>query len=257
MHSASIAEWIVARFTSEKRAASIVGDLQELKPQKGSFWFWLSASQIVIALVWRRPLAFIAAFYAGAWAFGGFQMAIVGVHAQHRPPQYPWVPVFMVLSATATFLLFLLVYAAIRYGFHDQVTQFALALTASAATVIYYWWQPTVLIAGIVLSVVSVVVSMFSSERRRAALVLLGAVVVGSGGGLLALYLGSAYQHFVIPGLMGDREFREHPSVEWVGLCCLLLAAWMMTTTCSRMHNWLMGNQFEKNSLVFKMQRPR
>jgi hypothetical protein len=200
MPSASIAEWIVARFTSEKRATSIVGDLLELKPEKGPLWFWLAASGVVLALVWRRPLAFIAAFYAGAWAIGGFQMTTVGIHAQHRPPECSWMPVFMVLSAAATILLFLLVYAAIRYGFRDQVTQLALALTGLATTVIYYRWQPAVLVACIVLSISSVVASILSGERRRAALVLL-VVVVGFGGGLLAMYLASQYQHFVIlPG---------------------------------------------------------
>jgi hypothetical protein len=68
-------------------------------------------------------------------------------------------PVFMVLSAAATILLFLPVYAAIRYGFRDQVTQLALALTGLATAVIYYWWQPAVLVACIVLSISSVVAS--------------------------------------------------------------------------------------------------
>jgi hypothetical protein len=189
MHSASIAEWIVTRFTSEKRAASIVGDLLELKPQKGPWWFWLSAAGIVFALVWRRPLAFITAFYAGAWAIGGFQTAIAGVHAQHRPPEFPWMHVFTVLSAAGTILLFLLVYAAIRYGFRDRVTQIALALTGLATALIYYWWQPAVLVACAALSIGVVVVSILSSERRRAALVLLVVVVAGFGGGLLAMYL--------------------------------------------------------------------
>jgi hypothetical protein len=47
---------------------------------------------------------------------------------------------------------------------------------------------------------------------------------------------------------------REHPSVVWMGFCSLLMAAWMITTACSRMHNWLMGNQsiaadIQRNSL--------
>jgi len=254
MHSASMAEWIVARFTSEKRAASIVGDLLELQPHKGPLWFWLSVSGVVLALVWRRPLAFIAAIYAGGWAFGGFQMAITGVHAQHRPPEYPWMPVFMVLSAAATILLTLLVYAAIRYGFRDRVAQLALALTALAAAVIYFWWLPTILAGCIALSICVMVTSILSSERRRAALVVLLVVVVGFGGGLLAIYLATQYQHFIIPGQAGDREMREHPSVGWMSFCSLLMAAWMITTACSRMHNWLMGNQsidadIQRNSL--------
>ena len=68
-------------------------------------------------------------------------------------------------------------------------------------------------------------------------------MVVGFGGGLLAMSLASQYQHFVIPGLTGDRELREHPSVGWMGFCSLLTVAWMMTAACSRMHNWLTCNQ--------------
>jgi uncharacterized membrane protein len=98
------------------------------------------------------------------------------------------------------------------------------------------------------------VVSVLNIERRRAALVLLVVVVAGFGGGLLAMYLGTQYQHFVYPGLMGDRELREHPSVLWMDFCMLLMSAWMITTVCSRMHNWLIGNQsidseIERNSL--------
>jgi hypothetical protein len=254
MRSASIPEWIVGRFTSGKRAACIVGDLLELESQNGALWFWLSLAQVVLALAWRRPLAFVAAFYAGAWAIGGFQMAIAGVHAQHRPPEYPWMPVFMMLCATATILLFLLVYAAIRYGFRDRVTQLALAFTGLATAVIYFWWLRAILVACIALSIYVVAASILSGERRRAAMVLLVVLVVGFGGGLPAMYLATQYQHFVYPGPMGDRELREHPSVLWMGFCMQLMWTWMMTAACSRMHYWRMGNQsldseIQRNSL--------
>jgi hypothetical protein len=70
MHSSSIAEWIVARFTDKQRAASMVGDLVELEPQKGPPWFWFSLVRVVISLAWRRCLAFIVAPYAGLWMLG-------------------------------------------------------------------------------------------------------------------------------------------------------------------------------------------
>jgi hypothetical protein len=59
-------------------------------------------------------------------------------------------------------------------------------------------------------------------------------VVAGFGGGLLAMYLANQYQHFIIPGQTGDRELREHPSVAWMYFCSLFMAAWMITTACSR-----------------------
>jgi hypothetical protein len=243
MFNPSIVEWMVGRFTSGKRAASIVGDLLELESQNGTLWFWLSLVRVVLALAWRRPLAFVAAFYAGTWAMGGFQRAIAGVHAQHRPPEYPWMLVFMVLCAAATILLSLLVYSAIRYGFSDRVTQLALAFAGLTTAVIYFWWLRAILVACIALSIYVTVASILSGERRRAATVLLVVLAIGFGGGLLAMYLGTQYQHFVYPGPMGDRELREHLSVIWMGFCTQLMWTWMMTATCSRMHYWRRGNQ--------------
>lgn len=173
MHSAAFAEWIVARFTSQKRAASIMGDLLELKLQKGTLWFWVSLARVVLALAWRRPIAFIAAFYAGSWAFGGFQMAVFGMHTPHRPPEHPWIPVFAVLSAAGVFMVVVLVYAAIRYGLRDRVTELAFASVLLVTTVIYFWWQPAVLALCIAFSTCVVAASISSEERRRTALALL------------------------------------------------------------------------------------
>jgi hypothetical protein len=78
MHSAVIAEWIVGRFTAKKRAASIVGDLLELEPQNGRWWFWLSLARIVTSLAWRPSVAFLAALCAYPTALSGtFLMAML------------------------------------------------------------------------------------------------------------------------------------------------------------------------------------
>ncbi len=243
MHSASIAEWMVTQCAGEKRAASIVGDLLELNPQKGTSWFWFSVAGIVLALVWRRLLAFIVAFYAGAWAMRRFFMAIFGADGRHAPPEYPWIVVCGVLCPIAALTLFLLVYAAICYGFRDRVTQLALVLTGLATAVIYFWRQPVILATNIVLGLCVLLASILSSERRRAALVLLAVVVVGFGGGLLTMYLAAQERRYVFPWSMVDREFWKHPSARWVYFCVLLIAGWMMTAACSRMHHWMMSNQ--------------
>ncbi len=238
MRSASIAEWVLARFMSKSRAASIVGDLLELEPQKGRLWFWLALCRVVFALNWRRPPAFITAFYSGMWAVGRFQMAIYGIHAQHRPPE-SWIPMFSLASEAGIFTIFVLAYRLIRYGPRDRVTQLALLWAVPVTELIYFWWRPVILVSCILLSIFAAAASTGSRESRRAALALFVALVVGFGGVLLALYLATQYQHFVYPGPMGDREMREHPSIAWVFLCLLLLAAWTMTTACSRMHDWL------------------
>jgi hypothetical protein len=238
MHSASFAEWLLARFMGKSRAASIVGDLLELKLQKGKLWFWLALCRVVFTHAWRRPPAFIAAFYCGMWALDRFQMPIYGIHAQHRPPE-SWITMFSLASSAGIFTIFVLVYGVIRYGPRDRLTRLALLWTVPIMALIYFWWRPIILVSCILLSVCVAAASTWSRESRRAALALLVVVAMGFGASLLALYLGTQYQHFVYPGPMGDREMREHPSIEWVSLCLLLMTAWMMTTACSRMHDWL------------------
>jgi hypothetical protein len=238
MYNASVAEWVLARFMSKSRAASIVGDLLELEPQKGKPWFWLVLCRVVFTHVWRRPLAFITAFYAGMWALDRFQMAIYGIHAQHRPPE-SWITMFGLVCDAGIFTIFVLAYGVIRYGPRDRVTQLALLWTVPTMALIYLWWRPVILVSCIFLSVCAAAASTSSPESRRAALVLFVVVVAGFGGSLLALYLSMQYQHFLYPGPMGDREMREHPSIGWVSLCLLLMTASMMTTAFSRMHDWL------------------
>ncbi len=58
MPSESFAEWILARFTTPARAASIVGDLLGSRPTERRLWFWLSVVRVLFSLTWRRPLAY-------------------------------------------------------------------------------------------------------------------------------------------------------------------------------------------------------
>jgi len=243
MLTASTAEWILCRVTSHERAASIVGDLVEIEEQKGLLWFWLSVAGVVFSLVWRQPLAFVAAFYAGAWTFFGFQMAIMGINAQHRPPEYPWMPVFTVLIFAGSMLCAVSLYAAIRYGVQDKVTQIAFAWTSLVTSVIYLWWQPVVLGLCITAALLIVSVSIFNSKLRKEALVVLVSVVIGSVLRFFVGLLAGLYQHFLLRGPWGTREMQEHPSLEWVVFCMLILTFWASTSAWSRMHNWLMRDQ--------------
>ncbi len=241
MHSASIAEWVVSRFTSEKRAASIVGDLLELKPQKGSLWFWLSLARVVIALAWRRPLAFAAAFMFGAWACSGLQSTeSMGLNAM-LSHQFPWMNLFWTFFYM---LWFVMVYTAIRYGLRDRVAQLAIALTVLTTALVYCWRQPAVLVPCIALSVCVVVASIWIRERRRAAQVLFVVASVGFAVGLPAMRLADKYLNFVVPmprkveGMQA--QIQAHPSVSWVYLVMIFATVWMMTAACSRMHDWRM-----------------
>jgi hypothetical protein len=238
MRSASIAEWLLRRLTSKERATSMVGDLVEVGEQKGIFWFWLSMTGIVLSLVWRRPLAFVAAFYFGSWVYGTLLNTTYGLHAQHRPPAL-WGPVFNVLGPTGSLLWIAAIYATIRFGFHDRFAQSALAMASIVVAVNCYWWQPAIVAACIASSLCLIGVSVMNSERRRAALGLVLVLAAGFAGGLLALYLAYQYQKFVCPGPVGDRELREHPSISWVGLCMWILATWITTSASLLVQRWV------------------
>lgn len=177
MPSASIAEWIVGRFTSKKRATSVVGDLVELQPQKGLLWFWASLARIVVSLSWRRILGFVAAYffvaacYLRGWGFGG-------KYGPDRPPEHLWrptiallslfgtlwTPLISVLSFVGIFLWMTLIYAAIRYGTQDRVTQLSLASTGLITAVVFYWWQPVILYVCLCLSLCVAAVSILKTN---------------------------------------------------------------------------------------------
>ncbi|MGA3239625.1 MAG: hypothetical protein ABSG03_25390 [Bryobacteraceae bacterium] len=53
MHSANIAEWILALVTTRDRAASTVGDLTELAATRGVVWFWSGVLRTAASLLWR------------------------------------------------------------------------------------------------------------------------------------------------------------------------------------------------------------
>src|SRR6516164_5665117 len=69
MPNAALAEWLIARFTDGSRAASAVGDLLELAPERGSFWFWWCIARIIFSFTWRRLLAFAVACLSLAFVF--------------------------------------------------------------------------------------------------------------------------------------------------------------------------------------------
>lgn len=242
MRSASIAEWIVGRFTSKERTVAIVGDLFELQPEKGVLWFWASLAGVVFSLFWRRALAFMGALYAGNWALRGFVSAS-GIHAQHRPPEHLWMPLISILSFAGIFLWTVLMYAAIRYGTQDRVTQLALASTGLVTMVIFFWWQPVILIACIALGIWVTSVSILKSEYRKVGLVILVAVTTGFASYVLRAYLTIRYMRFVYFGPMGDRELHAHSSVMWLGFFMTLVTTWMTTAACSRMHHWLIRDK--------------
>jgi hypothetical protein len=246
MRNASIAEWILCRITSKKRASSIVGDLVEIGERKGTLWFWLSLCGVVLASVWRQPLAFVAAFYAGGWTFGWFMMANCSIYSLHCATGL-WDRAFGTLLFTASTLWALFSYAAIRYGVLDRTAQLSVVWAGLITTVIYFWWQPVVLGLCIAAAFLIVLTSILRSSFRREALALFISIAVGAAVRFLAVIPAGLYQyylgrHFHIP-VWGGPEVREHPSLGWVYIGTVALSLLVATSVWSRMHNWLMRRQ--------------
>ena len=100
MHSAYIAEWILALVTTRDRAATTVGDLTEQAATRGVFWFWSGVLRTAASLVWldlaEHParvtgLAFLGLavyigidlLFAGLSGFAFFWVPMVSGHPLH------------------------------------------------------------------------------------------------------------------------------------------------------------------------------
>lgn len=244
MRSVAVAEWIVGRFTNKNRAASIIGDLVELKLQKGSLWFWLSLAGVVLSLTWRRPIAFVAAVLATFVWVWGYMCLVVPIWRSHayKLPEHSWMFASDVLGTIGTVLLMVLMYSAIRYGFRDGLTRLALVLTPIvAAAAVYCWWQYAVLAVSIVVGILVAAAYIANKQRVREVLAFTIVIVVGSAGSALASHVSSLYLHHLGYGRPAP------PSAIWmilcISLCELLLTTLLVTIACSRTHGWLMRAQ--------------
>jgi len=220
----------------------MVGDLVEIERQKGKLWFWLSVAGVALSLFWRRPIAFVVAFFAAAWMFGRFEMAIIGMNAQHRPPEF-WMPVFNILWFVGSILWAVSLYAAIRYGLQERSAQLALGFAGLVTAVIYLWWLPAVLAACIAAALVIASASILKRKLRKESLVVLVAVSINYVALYPTMFLVGVYRHFLHPGPWGGQDYREHPSVGWLGSCMIVLSLWATTTAWSRMRGWQMRSQ--------------
>jgi hypothetical protein len=243
VRSVAIAEWIVSRFSSKKRAAAIVGDLLELAPQKGRLWFWFSLAGVVVSLAWRRPLAFAAALCVYFAAFIP-SFLVNYLHYRFTIPDQHWRTVWGVLFLASNCLWLILVYAAIRCGVRDPVTQLLLALSIPVTVGLYCWERPTILVACIALTVCVLAASALNNKLRGGLLIILVVLMVNAGILLLTAGLIALYQRFPHPAPMGNGGMQPPLAVQCVEFCVIfLIAPFAMTSAYSRMHNWLTGKK--------------
>lgn len=224
MRNAAWAEWAIARFVDRRSAASIVGDLLETEAQTGTLSFWVSVVRIVFSFIWRPAVAFVAAYVFGLI---GRRVTIVAlIHAGSREllPSVVWLFGNVLWMAVS--------YAAIRYGLRDKFVQLSLGFCGLVTIVMFYGWTLAVAVACILLALTIVVASVRSAQRNRTWAALTTAVVFGFGGSLLL--------RGALTKLFNYQLVRSDLGNAMVSTCFWVLAVWITTTSCARIHDRLL-----------------
>lgn len=180
MPNGVLAEWLVARFTDHDRAASTVGDLLELAPERGSLWFWACIAGIVLSFNWRRLLAFAIAY-----------LCLASVNALSFRL---FAPGRDIVASSSAVVAFAAAYVAVCRGLRDEMTRLFFVLFAVCSTAIFLRRVP-----GIVLAMMLAVVILSAVYRpwRRASVAAALALGMGFCGFRLILYLWPLYLHLV------------------------------------------------------------
>ena len=169
MRNVALADWLLARYTTEACAASIIGDLIEDRHERGGIGFWWSLCTILWSFVWRRALAFAVALVFGLISFDFLHNLMYTVHATYVPSG-EWGIWLDFICLTSILLSFGMAYTAVRYGVKDIFAQQVIALWGLTAILSAYWWMPVVTVAVTILGVSFLLFSFFFAPRRQALL---------------------------------------------------------------------------------------
>jgi hypothetical protein len=199
--------------------------LLESMPGKSVLRFWFSVTGIVLSLSWRRPIAFVAAFYLGLRSLGLLGMRLYGLHA-HRPSD-AWVGALGILGGIAILLWAVSPYALIRFGVRDRFAQLSTIFAALATVIIYFWWIQAVAIGCVLAFVAAVIASAASDPGRRALLAVLATLISAVCGSLALMYFESLYQRHL------DPTMARYITSPVITLYLPILLTLCITTACS------------------------
>jgi len=231
VRSSWFAEWILGRFTSVEKAASLVGDLEELEPQKGGLWFWSSLIMVLVALCWRRMVAIIVASCMAMRIFEGLLFVAAGA-ISHPRRQEPWITALLVFYAADAFLWTAFIFAAIRNGVRDRMTQLAFLWAALIAAAMVSWEHRSLFLFTAGLGVVLICISIARPQNRSR---VWGLVATVAGGFAIFLLDAALLQ---ISGLQG---IQEHSQVSWRFALLTFLSGWIVMSIFSRVHRWVLA----------------
>ena len=223
------AEWLLARFVGREQSAALIGDLLEQRTERGPWWFWRSFSGLLLATAWRPLVGFIAAVFVSGAACAGLMATTIGM----------WVtaPLLTTMSvAMATW--FVAVYAGVRYGVRDALSQVAGAAAMLSAISILLWRYPSALetVGAVAVGVALVFIVMRSHRVAMGAL--LTTSVIFFAARVLMVYSGHAFLHHVLHiRLLGSTELEQHPSIVYMYLPFELLGQAFTAFVCAELHH--------------------
>jgi hypothetical protein len=140
MYRAHLAQWLLARVSTEQRASEIIGDILE-QPNRSATAFWFTVMRIVFALSWRWTLGLVAAFCSWLIAFAPYRFFVGSKH--HAPLQSEaWMAWASWLLMASICLWSLTALTSFRYGMRDSLTRISVALSLILTASACFAWLP-------------------------------------------------------------------------------------------------------------------
>jgi hypothetical protein len=233
MPNPSPAESLLALIAGPDRAAAILGDLTEMAATRGHLWFWAVYGRTLLSLTWRIVLALVVATVGRQIIVNSFHTYTTHTDVAWRTTHAPFLPDHMgpLLYSIVSTLLFVLPFAAVRYGLRDRFVQLSFAV-AVGTTVAFFipFASLTCAIATLAISAAT----LFSSTWRKPLEVLLWTGAAG----LLAEAAVGAVDTVILSHHPAEstRHFFAHYGAMLIFRSSLLAVAFV----CSRLHHRLL-----------------
>ncbi|WP_263382521.1 hypothetical protein [Granulicella arctica] len=196
MDKAHIAEWLLARVSTKRRATEIIGDL--LETPQSPLAFWSSITRIFFALGSRILLAPLFALFSFAIPLVAFRLS---ANAWHHVPHHfdPWMRVSALLMIASMFLWTVPALALIRFGRRDPVTLIAFPLALLLTLSSTFAWLPLAFYGIAAAFTLGILVLCLHRTWRRSLLCILGTVatfaLLTSAATRLALSISTIREH--------------------------------------------------------------
>jgi len=236
MRSLSIAEWMLRRVKSKEQSAAMVGDLLEIRAERGDTWFWFTLCKLLARQVGPPVLGYFAALFVSNRLMYDDSLSPHTIYS-HNPPD-GWGVILMGLAPILILPWILATYLAIRFGLRDHMARTAFCWAVLSTIIVHLWWQPVVLETCVLIAVGGLLFMFALQAERRASFGILIAVAGSCVAGIVCTFLAYKYRTFVAGPFFGIEEMHEHPSVHYVStiLYCLMVA--LIAKTASWVHRW-------------------